>query len=279
MLTNAFTCTGPYAVLIMLGIKHVENRSMMPMPSSGRCAVSCSKSFCREEYGNFIQWASKSLAPKYFDEIPAWSDISDWSGTIIGTCAYSCRSRNDLKLSVDPVELPTNAITWDEGYPYWWDLSDVVCFDRPIPCRGNVGMWQMPESLAVQVCYDVAKVFRLAVHVVSSCEGFFVLPLDAKKHVLSRPILVSLGISSASATVIIKDVLSEAIRVGADSIVVAHNHPHGTLSPSEDDLQTTSRLIELCRTIGMPLLDHIILDSSPGSSGFVSIRGAGALNF
>ena len=39
MITSAFTCTGPYAVLIMLGIKRVENRSMMPVPAKGRCAV------------------------------------------------------------------------------------------------------------------------------------------------------------------------------------------------------------------------------------------------
>ena len=31
MITSAFTCTGPYAVLIMLGIKRVENRGAMPV--------------------------------------------------------------------------------------------------------------------------------------------------------------------------------------------------------------------------------------------------------
>jgi len=40
---------------------------------------------------------------------------------------------------------------WDEGYQYWWGLSNVVRFDEPIPCRGNVGMWQMPPALAAQV--------------------------------------------------------------------------------------------------------------------------------
>ena len=39
MTTSAFTYTGPYAVLIMLGIKRVENRSMMPVPAKGRCAA------------------------------------------------------------------------------------------------------------------------------------------------------------------------------------------------------------------------------------------------
>ena len=39
MIANAFTCTGPYALLIMLGIKRVENRSVAPEPRTGRCAT------------------------------------------------------------------------------------------------------------------------------------------------------------------------------------------------------------------------------------------------
>ena len=75
MIASAFTCTGPYAVLIMLGIKRVENRSAMPAPAKGRCAVSCSKSFCKEEYGNFVQWASCALPPEDYKRIPAWGDM------------------------------------------------------------------------------------------------------------------------------------------------------------------------------------------------------------
>ena len=60
LITNAFTCTVPYAILIMLGIKCVENRNMMPSPAKGRCAVGCSKSFCKEEFGAFVQWAFSS---------------------------------------------------------------------------------------------------------------------------------------------------------------------------------------------------------------------------
>ena len=59
MITSAFTCTGPYAVLIMLGIKLVENRSAMPVPTKGRCAVGCSKSFNAAEYGNFAEDAAR----------------------------------------------------------------------------------------------------------------------------------------------------------------------------------------------------------------------------
>ena len=80
MIANVFTCTGPYALLIMLGIKRVENRSAAPEPRQGRCAISCSKSFCKEEYGNFVQWASQALPEEDFDLIPAWSDVKDWPG-------------------------------------------------------------------------------------------------------------------------------------------------------------------------------------------------------
>lgn len=34
---------------------------------------------------------------------------------------------------------------------FWWDLSNVRRLAEPIPCRGNVGMWQLPKSLAAKV--------------------------------------------------------------------------------------------------------------------------------
>ena len=61
-IANAFTCTGAYAVLIMSGLKRVENRSMMPSPAKGRCAMSVSKKFCRAEYDNLIAWRDAKVA-------------------------------------------------------------------------------------------------------------------------------------------------------------------------------------------------------------------------
>ena len=75
MVPNAFPCTGAYAVLIMSGLKRVENRSMMPVLSKGRCAMSVSKKFCRAEYDNLVAWLS---ARKWHDEPK--------SGTMNGEC-------------------------------------------------------------------------------------------------------------------------------------------------------------------------------------------------
>ena len=168
MLTHAFTCTGPYAVLIMLGIKRVENRSMLPEPRRGRCAVSCSKSFCKEEFGAFVHWASRVLPEEDFELIPSWADVKGWPGKVVGACDYAARGRNELVLEADAVRSPNvrgrgrtrqgASLPWDEGYPYWWDLSGIVRFDLPIPCRGNVGMWPLPAALAA----EVARVDALA---------------------------------------------------------------------------------------------------------------------
>ena len=77
MLRNAFTCTGSYAILILCGIKRTENRSVWPSPSEGRAAISCSKSFRKEEYGRFIAWASVNLSLEDFEKLPAWREVKD----------------------------------------------------------------------------------------------------------------------------------------------------------------------------------------------------------
>ena len=278
MTTSAFTCTGPYAVLIMLGIKRVENRSAMPVPAKGRCAVGCSKSFCKEEYGNFMHWAAHALPEEEFERIPAWGDVKEWPGKIVGACDYEARGRNDLRLEGDNVARSVIApYQWDEGYEYWWNLTEVVCFDQPIPCRGNVGMWQIPKSLAMQVtaadalarcvgeqvatAEDAARLFHAAVPIAGAREGFFMLPLDDAGRALSAPVLVSLGAQTGTAAVDLGEVFREALKAGARSIVVAHNHPSGDLTPSMADIAMTAKLRESGTLLGVSLLDHLILGS------------------
>lgn len=284
MIASAFTCTGPYAVLIMLGIKRVENRGAMPVPAMGRCAVGCSKSFCKEEYGNFVQWAAHALSEEEFERIPAWGDLMDWPGKIVGSCDYEARGRNDLRLEGGGARPRRSAaLPWDEGYAYWWDLSEIACFDEPIPCRGNVGMWQMPDALAAEVTRadararsigvkvsttaEAVRVFREAIPIAGEREGFFVLPLDAARRTLSAPILVSLGADHGTAVVDAGDVFREALKVGAEAMIVAHNHPSGDLRPSRADAVLTKKLEELAALMNVCLVDHLILGPSTCVNG------------
>ena len=264
MISSAFTCTGPYAILIMMGVKKVENRNAMPVPAKGRCAVSCSKSFCKEEFGEFVRWAAANLPEEDFERLPSWGDVKDWPGKVVGCCDYEAGTAR-------PESAPYQ---WDEGYPYWWELSEVVAFDRPIPCRGNVGMWQMPPALAAQVTAtdslersvgeivatadDAERIFRAAVSIAGDNEGFFVLPLDAERRVLKAPILVALG-EATTTTVDSGEVFSTALGVGAKAIVVAHNHPSGDVTPSAPDKVLTAELTRLGSTLGVEVLDHLIV--------------------
>ena len=272
MIQSAFTCTGSYALLILCGIKRAENRSVWPSPNEDRAAISCSKSFCKEEYGQFIAWASMNLPPEDFEKLPSWREVKDWPGRIVGACDYVSRKRNDLVLT-DGDERGGN-VNWDEGYDYWWDLSEVVAFDHPIPCRGNVGMWQLPSAFAAHVTAvdrlarsvgeriasseNAAELFCLAMPIAGVDEGFFVLPLDESRRVIAEPVLVSIGDASTT-TVDPGEVFSAALQVGAKTIVVAHNHPSGDIRPSAQDYELTDQLKWLGTNIGVEVLDHLIV--------------------
>lgn len=63
-----------------------------------------------------------------------------------------------------------------------------------------------------------------------------------------------------SGTVVdIKIILGIALKCNASSIVITHNHPSGTLEPSEPDKSITKKLKEACRILDLNLLDHLIV--------------------
>lgn len=63
-----------------------------------------------------------------------------------------------------------------------------------------------------------------------------------------------------SGTVVdIKIILGIALKCNASSIVIAHNHPSGSLEPSEPDKSITKKLKEACKLLDLNLLDHLII--------------------
>ena len=93
-----------------------------------------------------------NLPSEDFEKLPSWREVKDWPGKIIAVCDYKARDGLNLVLEDDVYKSkPTLMQEWDEGYRFWWDLSNVRCLPDPIPCRGNVGMWQLSESLAAKV--------------------------------------------------------------------------------------------------------------------------------
>lgn len=151
MITSSFTCTGAYAVLIMSGLKRVENRSCMPVPARGRCAMSVSKKFCRKEYESLLVWLAEHGDPSVFAQLLKWDEVKSWPGCLVGTMDYDAMDRVPGNTA-----LARECRIWNEGFPNWWLLSNIRKLPAPIPCRGNVGMWQLPEDVSDSIDKQLA---------------------------------------------------------------------------------------------------------------------------
>lgn len=60
-------------------------------------------------------------------------------------------------------------------------------------------------------------------------------------------------------TVYPRELIGRAIENHAAAIVIAHNHPSGSLKPSSDDIQLTRTLFHICSLMQIRLLDHLII--------------------
>lgn len=56
-----------------------------------------------------------------------------------------------------------------------------------------------------------------------------------------------------------REILVAALAANAAAVIVAHNHPSGSLEPSQQDYAVTGRLKRACELVGLDLLDHILV--------------------
>ena len=93
--------------------------------------------------------------------------------------------------------------------------------------------------------------------------------LDTRHRVIGTTI-VSIG-TAAHTFLAPREVYRDALLLGASAIVVAHNHPSGDAAPSDDDRRITRRLARAGETLGVELLDHVIV----GDPAWTSLARAG----
>jgi DNA repair protein RadC len=115
----------------------------------------------------------------------------------------------------------------------------------------------------IQRSADVAAIFKGVLRV--KREVMIAGALDSKCRLI-RWSLVAIG-SNNSVNIRTGDVFLDAIRSGAMGIVLVHNHPSGSLEPSNEDRELTRHVKEAGCLLGYPLLDHVIV----ANSGFRSL--------
>lgn len=97
-------------------------------------------------------------------------------------------------------------------------------------------------------------------------ERFYTVALNSQLRLISVT-LNYIGTNS-QINIEIKDILRPALQSESDNIIVFHNHPGGDPEPSPQDEDLTASLIQACKLLDLPLLDHIVISRN----GYQSIR-------
>ncbi|MDD2212028.1 MAG: JAB domain-containing protein, partial [Clostridia bacterium] len=88
-------------------------------------------------------------------------------------------------------------------------------------------------------------------------EAFYLICLDAQNRI-NNAVLVHEGTIN-EASVYPRVIVETALRHQANSVILAHNHPGGTLRPSHADLEVTKKISSVLAAISIYVSDHIIV--------------------
>ena len=122
----------------------------------------------------------------------------------------------------------------------------------------------------IKSAYDVSNLMMEEMRYLKK-EVFRAILLDTKNQII-KVVNVSVG-SLNSSIVHPREVYSEAIKCGCNSIIFVHNHPSGDPTPSTEDIQTTQRLENAGNILGIKVLDHVVV----GDGKYVSFKDKGII--
>ena len=102
-------------------------------------------------------------------------------------------------------------------------------------------------------------------------EHLVALYLDAQNHLLARE-TVSVGSLNTTRTHP-REIFQPAIACHAMGVILAHNHPSGSLAPSQEDVDFTRAIRRASEILGIGLYDHIVV----AEKGYVSLKEKGLM--
>lgn len=132
----------------------------------------------------------------------------------------------------------------------------------------NLSSLQLSERDVVKSPEDV---FHLLQHQIGFLEQeeLWVVLLNNRNQVVKTHRVYTGNINTA--VMRIADVFKMAIRENSPAFVVAHNHPSGDPSPSNEDVQVTKDMVAAGKLLGIDVLDHLVI----GQQKFVSLKEKG----
>lgn len=100
----------------------------------------------------------------------------------------------------------------------------------------------------------------------SDREHFVIACLDTRNNITAIH-TVSIGTINET-SVHPREVFKIAILANSASIIIAHNHPSGDTSPSEEDVEVTKRIVYAGKILGIEVLDHIVIGDDEEYTSF-----------
>lgn len=115
------------------------------------------------------------------------------------------------------------------------------------------------EALEKMKITSSKSVFELMQPIIGELphEEFWIVYLNNSNKVIQKNQLSKGGITGT--LVDVRLALKTALEVGATGIILAHNHPSGTLKPSNSDKQLTAKLSTAAQSLDIKVLDHLII--------------------
>ena len=115
------------------------------------------------------------------------------------------------------------------------------------------------EALEKNKITSSSSVFELMQPIIGELqhEEFWIIYVNNSNKVIQKNQLSKGGITGT--LVDVRLVLKNALEVGATGLILAHNHPSGTLKPSEADKQITQKLKAAAQSLDIKVLDHLII--------------------
>ncbi len=115
------------------------------------------------------------------------------------------------------------------------------------------------EALEKKKITSSNSVFELMQPIIGELphEEFWIVYLNNSNKVLQKALLSKGGITGT--LVDVRLVLKTALQLGAVGLILAHNHPSGTLKPSQADRQITQKLKIAGESLDIKVLDHLII--------------------
>lgn len=100
--------------------------------------------------------------------------------------------------------------------------------------------------------------------------GVVYFAADHKTHIGVK--MIASGDAGSVHGISMDKIMQEARRLGAKGMTLMHNHPKAgqdTLRPSVEDLETTFAIHDLSKTVGVPVLNHIIYGADNSAFSFI----------